>query len=393
MGESDTNLFGSERTEAPMAVVRLELPELPEPADEGDLGGWADAARTVLPADVWGYLQGGAGAERTLRANRAAYDRVALLPRFLVDVSAVSLSTSVFGVEWAVPFGVAPMAYHRLVHPDGEVATAAAGLGGAFVSSMFASRRFADVAAATTGPHWLQLYWLRNRDALAEVVARAEDAGFGALVLTVDAPRVADRPRDSRSAFALPDDVRAVNVDPAVMDSAYTATAGTSAIRVHSQQRFDASITWADLPWLRERTRLPLLLKGILTGHDARLAVEHGVDGVVVSNHGGRQLDAAVPSLDALPAVVAAVPAGYPVLVDGGVRRGSDVFAALALGARAVLVGRPVLWGLAASGRSGAAAVLQLLRDQLEECMVLAGRPSVAAIDRTAVAVRDTGWH
>ena len=372
-----------------MAVVRLELPG---PADEGDLGDWAEAARAVLPPDVWGYLQGGAGAERALRANRAAYDRVALLPRFLVDVSAVSPATSVLGVDWAVPFGVAPMAYHRLAHPEGEVATAAAGLGGAFVSSMFASRSFADVAAATTDPRWLQLYWLRNRDALADVVARAEEAGFGALVLTVDAPRVAARPRDSRSAFALPDDVRAVNVDPAVMDAAHTSTAGASAIQVHSRQRFDASITWADLPWLRERTTLPLLLKGILTAHDARLAVEHGVDGVVVSNHGGRQLDAAVPSLDALPAVVAAVPPGYPVLLDGGVRRGSDVFAALALGARAVLIGRPVLWGLAAGGQAGAAAVLALLRDQLEETMILSGRPTIPSIDSTAVTVRPNGW-
>jgi len=373
-----------------MAVARLEPPG---PADEGDLGEWAAAARAVLPPDVWGYLYGGAGAERALRANRAAFERVAVLPRFLVDVSAVSLSTSVLGVEWAVPFGVAPMAYQRLAHPDGEVATAAAGLGGAFVASMFASRSFAELAAATAGPRWLQLYWLRDRAALADVVRRAEEAGFGALVLTVDAPRVADRPRDSRSAFALPDGVRAVNVDPAVMDSAHTAAAGTSAIQVHSRQRFDASITWADLPWLRARTSLPVLLKGILTGHDARLAVQHGVDGVVVSNHGGRQLDAALPSLDALPAVVAAVPPGYPVLLDGGLRRGSDVFAALALGARAVLVGRPALWGLAAGGQDGVAAVLRLLRDQLEECMVLAGRPTVAAIDRSAVAVRDPGWR
>ena len=377
-----------------MAVVRIDGDGPAEAADEGDLGGWADAARTVLPADVWGYLQGGSGAERTLRANRAAYDRVALRPRFLVDVSTVSLATSVFGVPWEVPFGVAPMAYHRLAHPDGEVASAAAAgsVGGLFVASMFASRSFADMAAATTGPRWLQLYWLRNRDAFADVVARAEEAGFGALVLTVDAPRVASRPRDARSAFALPDDVRAVNVDPAVMDSTHAADPGTSAIQVHSRQRFDPSITWADLPWLRARTSLPLLLKGILTAEDARRATDAGVDGLVVSNHGGRQLDAAVPSLDALPEVVAAVPASMPVLLDGGVRRGSDVVAALALGARAVLVGRPVLWGLAASGPGGATAVLELLRDQLEECLVLAGRPSVAVLDRSAVAIRPGGW-
>lgn len=375
-------------------MVQIERDGPAEPADEGDLGGWADAARAVLPTDVWGYLQGGAGAERTLRANRAAYDRVALRPRFLVDVSAVSLATTVLGVPWEVPFGVAPMAYHRLAHPDGEVAaaTAAGSVGGLFVSSMFASRSFADMAAATTGPRWLQLYWLRDRVAFADVVARAEEAGFGALVLTVDAPRVASRPRDARSAFALPDDVRAVNVDPAVMDSTHAADPGTSAIQVHSEQRFDPSITWSDLPWLRARTSLPLLLKGILTAQDARRAADAGVDGLVVSNHGGRQLDAAVPSLDALPEVVAAVPASMPVLLDGGVRRGSDVFAALALGARAVLIGRPVLWGLAASGPGGATAVLELLRDQLEECLVLAGRPSVAELDRSAVAVRPGGW-
>lgn len=381
-----------------MAVVWVERDgAAPEPGgpDEGDLGDVAAAARAVLPADVWGYLQGGSGAERTLRANRAAYDRVALRPRVLVDVAAISLRTSLFGVDWAVPFGVAPMAYHRLAHPDGEVASAAAAgaVGAGYVSSMFASRTFADMAAATAGPRWQQLYWLRDRDALADVVALAEESGAGALVLTVDAPRVASRPRDLGSAFALPDDVRAVNVDPAVMGSTHSTEAGTSAIQRHSAERFDPSVTWSDLPWLRARTGLPLLLKGVLTEEDARLAVEQGVDGLIVSNHGGRQLDAALPSLAALPAVVDAVPASVPVLLDGGVRRGSDVFVALALGARAVLVGRPVLWGLAAGGQAGATAVLALLRDQLEECLMLAGRPSVAALDRTAVAVGSTGWH
>jgi 4-hydroxymandelate oxidase len=381
-----------------MAVVWVErsggTPE-PQAPDEGDLGAVVAAARAVLPPDVWGYLQGGSGAERTLRANRAAFDRVALRPRVLVDVGTISLRTSLFGVEWRVPFGVAPMAYHRLAHPDGEVASAAAAgaVGGLFVSSIFASRTFSDMAAATAGPRWHQLYWLRNRDALADVVARAEEAGYGALVLTVDAPRVASRPRDLDSSFVLPDDIQAVNVDPAVMGSTHAVAAGTSAIQRHSAERFDPSVTWTDLSWLRARTSLPLLLKGVLTGPDARLAVEHGVDGLIVSNHGGRQLDAAVPSLHALPEIVDAVPADVPVLLDGGIRRGSDVFAALALGARAVLVGRPVLWGLAASGPAGATAVLELLRDQLEECMMLAGRPAIGSLDRSAVEVGPTSWH
>lgn len=381
-----------------MAVVWVEREAAavePGEPDVGGLGAVAAAARAALPADIWGYLQGGSGAERTLRSNRAAFDRVALRPRVLVDVAEISLHTSVFGVDWGVPFGVAPMAYHRLADPEGEVASAGAAgaVGAAFVSSIFASRTFADMAAATTGPRWQQLYWLRDRDALADVVARAEESGAGALVLTVDAPRVAARPRDLASSFVLPDDIQAVNVDPAVMGSTHAAAAGTSAIQRHSAERFDQTVTWTDLPWLRARTSVPLLLKGVLTEEDARLAVEHGVDGVIVSNHGGRQLDAALPSLDALPAIVDAVPASVPVLVDGGVRRGSDVFAALALGARAVLIGRPLLWGLAAGGQAGATAVLESLRDELEECMLLAGRPSIDTLDRTAVAVNPSGWH
>jgi 4-hydroxymandelate oxidase len=381
-----------------MAVVWVERNDdiaQPGAPDEGDLAPLMVAARAVVPPDVWGYLQGGSGAERTLRSNRAAYDRVALRPRVLVDVSAISLGTSLFGVEWGVPFGVAPMAYHRLMHPEGEVASAAAAgaVGAGFVSSIFASRTFADMAAATDGPRWQQLYWLRNRDAFADVVARAEESGAGALVLTVDTPKVASRPRDLSSSFTLPDHIQAVNVDPAVMGSTHAAAAGTSAIQRHSAERFDPAVTWTDLPWLRSRTSLPILLKGVLTAEDARLAVEHGVDGVIVSNHGGRQLDAAVPSIAALPAIVDAVPAAVPVLVDGGIRRGSDVFAALALGARAVLIGRPVLWGLAVAGQDGAADVLRLLRDQLEECMMLAGRPSIAALDRSAVEVGSAGWH
>jgi 4-hydroxymandelate oxidase len=380
-----------------MAVVWVERGGTGDPVgpDEGDLGSTAEAARAVLPPDVWGFIQGGSGAERTLRANRAAYDRVALRPRVLVDVGTVSLRTSVLGVDWEVPFGVAPMAYHRLAHPDGELASASAAgeLGTMFCASMFASRTLGEVAGATAGPRWLQVYYLRDRDTLAGVLDRAEDAGFGAVVLTVDTPHVATRPRDLDSSFTLPDDVRAVNLPEAMMGTAHTAAAGRSAVQQHSREQYDQAITWADLPWLRARTRLPLLLKGVLTGEDAKLAAGHGVDGLIVSNHGGRQLDAAVPSLAALPEVVAAVPESMPVLVDGGVRRGSDVFAALALGARAVLIGRPVLWGLAAAGRQGAYDVLRLLRDQLEECMVLAGRPAVPDVARDAVAIEPAGWR
>ncbi|WP_026425283.1 alpha-hydroxy acid oxidase [Actinokineospora inagensis] len=350
----------------------------------GDLLCLADyetAAEDRLPEPTWGFLQGGSGAEITLGANRAAFDRLALRPRVLVDVAKTDLGATLLGDPVRAPIGIAPMAYHRLAHPDGEVATAraAAEHGVPFVLSMFASRTFADVAAVTTAPLWLQLYWLRRRDALADLIRRAEDAGIRALVLTVDAPRVARRLRDLRSGFTVPPDITAANVDPAAMAVAQTGESGSS-IQSHSREQFDPTITWSDLGWLREFTRLPVLLKGILHPDDARLAVEHGVDGVIVSNHGGRQLDSAIAAVDALPAVAREVAGRVPVLVDGGVRRGTDVLKALALGADAVLVGRPVLHGLAVAGAAGAGAVLGLLRDELAEAMVLAGAPRLADI-------------
>jgi 4-hydroxymandelate oxidase len=350
---------------------------------------YAESAQSTLSADVWGYVQGGSGVEWTIAENRAAFDRIVLRPRVLVDVETCDTTTSLLGVEIGAPIGIAPMAYHRLVHDDGEVGTAQAlaGIGGPFVVSIFASRTLADIAEHATGPLWLQLYWLRRRDQLLGLVRRAEEAGFDALVLTVDAPKVARRLRDIRNSFTVPDHVRAVNLDESATATTHRVDVGTSAIERHSRERFDPTITWSDLAWLRERTSLPLVLKGILTEEDARLAIDHGLDAVAVSNHGGRQLDGATASIAALPEVVAAVDGRLPVLVDGGVRSGTDVFRALASGASTVLVGRPVLWGLATDGAAGAAAVLGLLRDELVDCMTLAGRPTVASIDATAVRV------
>jgi 4-hydroxymandelate oxidase len=351
---------------------------------------YAESAQSRLPVDVWGYVQGGSGVEWTIAENRAAFDRVVVRPRVLVDVKQCDPGTVLLGAPIPTPIGVAPMAYHRLVHPDGELATATAAgeVGGPFVVSIFASQTLADIAKNATGPLWLQVYWLRRREALIDLVGRAESAGFSALVLTVDTPKVARRLRDVRNSFTIPDRIRAVNLDLPMMASIHQATAGTSAIERHSREEFDPTITWSDLAWLRSQTTLPLLLKGILTAEDARLAVEHGVDAIIVSNHGGRQLDGAVPTLEALPEVVAAVEGRIPVLVDGGIRCGTDIFKALALGASTVLIGRPVLWGLAHSGATGAAAVLRLLRDELVDCMTLAGRPTIADIDPTAVQVR-----
>lgn len=349
------------------------------------LADYEQLARQRLTTDVWDYLAGGSGTESTLAANPAAFERLALRPRVLVDVSRCDLTTELLGARLSAPVGVAPMAYHRLVDQEGEVATArAAGEAGALlVVSVFASRSLTDIAAAATGPLWLQLYWFRRRGVLVDLVHRAEELGYRAIVLTVDTPRVARRLRDLRHGFAVPPGISAVNVDPAVMAATHRGLAGASAIERHSRDQLDPSVSWAELAWLRERTSLPLVLKGVLTAEDAELAVAHGVAAVVVSNHGGRQLDGAPASLEALPEVVDAVAGRCPVLVDGGVRTGVDVIKALALGARAVLVGRPALWGLACGGAAGVREVLRLLTTELEDAMVLCGRPGLAQIDRS----------
>jgi 4-hydroxymandelate oxidase len=345
-------------------------------------------ARLQLDTHTWDFIEGGAETERTVRANRRAFERVTLRPRVLVDVSHCDTRTELLGAQLATPVGIAPTAYHRLVHPDGEVATArGAGAAGAlYVVSIFASRTLEDIAAEATGPLWIQLYWLRRREALAALVERAAAAGCRAVVLTVDAPRLGRRHRDARNGFAIGPGISAANLEPALTASAHRADAGRSALAVHTAEAVDPSVTWSDLAWLRARSDLPLVLKGVLTAQDAVLAVEHGADAIAVSNHGGRQLDGAPASLDALAEVVDAVGAAYPVLLDGGVRGGTDVFAALALGAHAVLLGRPVLWGLAADGAAGVAGVLDLATEELAHTMALAGRPDLASVDRSAVA-------
>jgi 4-hydroxymandelate oxidase len=349
-------------------------------------------ARDRVASDVWDFIEGGAEAERTVAANRLAFDRVRLRPRVLTDVSSCDTRTSLFGTPVATPLAIAPTAYQRLVDPEGEVATArgARAAGALFVVSMFASRTIEDIAAAGSGssPLWLQLYWLARRDVMADLIGRAERAGYGAIVLTVDVPRMGRRWRDMRNGFAIRADVAAVNIDSILMASAHRRDAGRSALAAHTAQSFDPSVTWADLAWVRQQTALPIVLKGILTAQDAARAADHGIDAVIVSNHGGRQLDGVVASLDALPEVVDAVAGAYPVLFDGGVRRGTDAFAALALGADAVLLGRPPLWGLAAAGEQGVAGVLRMVTEELAHTMALSGRASVADIDRSAVVSR-----
>jgi len=342
------------------------------------------AARDRLPAAIWDYIAGGSGEERTLAANREAFARLALRPRFLVDVSRPDPSTELFGVRLRAPIGIAPVAYHQLAHPEGEVATARAA--DLLVVSIFASRTLEEIAAAASGPLWLQLYWFRRREVVTGLIRRAEAAGYRALVLTVDTPRVGRRLRDVRRGFAIPAGIVAANVDAAVMARTHEVVDGESALVRHSREQFDPSLRWADLAWLCAQTDLPVLVKGVLTGADAAQAMVHGAAGVVVSNHGGRQLDGAVASVDALAEVAAEVGGRGPVLLDGGVRTGVDVLRALALGASAVLIGRPALWGLAVDGGGGVRMVLDILATELEEAMVLSGRPRLSDVDSSLLA-------
>lgn len=344
------------------------------------LADFEELARGSLPSDVWDFIAGGSGAETTVAANRTALDRIAVLPRVLSGVGEPITEARLAGSTSALPVAVAPMAYQRLVHADGELALARAAraAGVPFVASTLSSYPIEEIAAVG-GPVWFQLYLLRDRSMVASLLARAQEAGCQALMVTVDAPILGRRLRDIRNAFALPGDVTAANLGESPADLAHVAAPGASAVAIHTSALFAPALTWQDLAWLREQTALPVVVKGVLDPRDAVCAVQVGADAVVVSNHGGRQLDGAVPSIVALPAIADAVGGRAEVLLDSGVRGGVDVLRALAVGASGVLVGRPVLWGLAVAGEQGAAAALELLGAELREALTLAGCADLAA--------------
>jgi isopentenyl diphosphate isomerase/L-lactate dehydrogenase-like FMN-dependent dehydrogenase len=340
------------------------------------------AAAGRLEAGLLGYYGGGAGDERTLRENVAAFSRRRLRPRVLVDVSAVSAATTVLGAEVSMPVLVAPTALHRMAHPDGEpaMARAAAAAGTVYCLSTLATSRPAEVAAAApAASRWFQVYCFRDRAVTGALVDEAVRCGFGALVLTVDAPRAGRRERDQRTGFAVPADVDM----PAVRAAMGTGTVSPTPAEFFSL--LDLTVDWSIVGELAARG-LPVVVKGIQTAEDAVLACEHGAAAIVVSNHGGRQLDGVAASIDVLPEAVEAVAGRLEVYVDGGIRRGTDVLVALALGARAVLVGRPLLWGLTVAGEAGALRVLELLRAEVELAMTLLGTPTPAAVTRAHVA-------
>ncbi|KRB27973.1 alpha-hydroxy acid oxidase [Acidovorax sp. Root70] len=339
-------------------------------------------ARTQLDDNAWAYFSGGAADEISLRANRSAWDALPLWPRVLRSLAGGHTRVPLLGRTLAHPILLAPVAFQRLAHPDGELAMAyaAAALGAGVVLSTQASVSLESVAQAVLpdpgrGPLWFQLYLQPDRGFTQALVQRAEAAGYEALVLTVDAPTSGVRDRERRAGFRLPPGVGPVNLAGLQAPVSSPLSPGQSAL-------FDGLLhhapTWDDIAWLQSITRLPVLLKGVLHPADARQAVSVGAAGLIVSNHGGRTLDSAPATATALPRVVQAVGGAVPVLVDGGIRRGTDVLKAMALGASAVLVGRPAVWGLANAGAAGVAHVLRLLRDELEVAMALTGCATLA---------------
>ena len=338
-------------------------------------------AEQVVPPDAWSYIAGGAGDERTLRWNREAFSRCRLRYRVLVDVSDVTTETTVLGTPVSMPVLVAPMAFQQIAHEEGEAATArgAAAAGTLMCLSTVATSTPEEVAAAAPdAPRWLQIYVFRDREVSDQVIEQALASGFSALVLTADLPVYGMRHREARTGFAAPEDAV-----PAIVAA---RARGGKAEGHHALGLLESGLQWDYVTELRERYGIPVVVKGLVTSEDARLACEHGAAAVVVSNHGGRQLDGSIASLEALPDVVEAVDGRAEIYLDGGVRRGTDVLSALALGARAVLVGRPVLCGLAFGGAKGVEQVLGILRDEIENALALLGCRSPEDVTRAHIA-------
>lgn len=335
-------------------------------------------ARARLDDNAWAYLAGGAADELTLRDNQEAFRKWRLHNRVLADVAGGHTRLSLAGMDLAHPILLAPVAYQRLFYPEGELATVigAAAMQAPMVVSTLATATLEDIAGRAQTPLWFQLYMRRDRDLARALVQRAEAAGYQALVVTADAPVAGVRNREQRAGFHLPPGLRAVNLPAEISLELPMAGQGSSVFDGLMTQ----APTWADLEWLLAETRLPVFLKGVLAPQDAQRAQAVGVAGIIVSNHGGRVLDTAQATLDALPAIMEVVGDAVPVLLDGGVRRGTDVFKALALGARAVLIGRPYIHALATAGALGVAHLVRLLREELEISMALTGCAELGAI-------------
>jgi isopentenyl diphosphate isomerase/L-lactate dehydrogenase-like FMN-dependent dehydrogenase len=341
------------------------------------------ACRRRVAREAYDFVSGGAEDEFTLRRNREAFGKITFRPRMLVDVTRMDLSIELFNTKSEMPIFIAPTGTHGRMHAEGEPATARGAGQAKTIMGVSSTSSFplAEIAKAATGPLWFQLYAGPDKEGTREKVLRAEDAGCKAILFTVDAPYYPHRERDLYNRLVRPEVQRELSARRRARPDE------ESTERYGLPQRFTATLTWPFLHEVAGWTKLPVLVKGILTAADAKLAVEHGAKGVVVSNHGGRYLDGAPATIEVLPEIVAAVGGRVPVLMDGGVRRGTDVLKALALGARAVFVGRPPLWGLGAHGTPGVARVMRLLQTELALAMGLAGVPNLAAIRRELVVV------
>lgn len=330
------------------------------------------------------YLQSGAADEITLRRNRSVFESLLLKPRVLCDVSHLDTSLNLFGLAMPHPVLLSPTAYGRLFHKQGELAVAggAAQTKSIYTVSSFSTTKLEKIAASTTHPLWFQLYTPPDQAISAELLKRAEDSGYKAIVATVDVPVLGTRNREMRSAFHMPLGMVRENLrkyGKGLTRSAHFSNVGVVATSLN------ASLTWDYVDWMLSLTKLPIILKGILSPEDARLAVQRGAHGVIVSNHGARNLDTMPSTLEALPGVVKAVDGKIPVLFDGGIRRGTDIFKALALGAKAAFIGRPYIYGLAVNGSAGVARVIEILLEELRVAMSICGRPTLASVDKSVL--------
>ncbi|KAJ1751912.1 Hydroxyacid oxidase 1 [Coemansia sp. RSA 1821] len=358
-------------------------------------------AEQVMPGGAWGYYASGANDEQTKHENEEAFSSYRLHPRMLRDVSKISTETTILGQKVKTPLGIAPCALHKLAHPSGEAATsrAASQHGSIMILSTYSTTSMEKVIAQGDGStqYWMQLYVYEQRSVSEALVRRAEKAGFKAIVLTVDAPVLGRRLVDARNRFNPPPHLRLENfMDPEVANSGYSSDLARSANETFGATfgaNGDQTLSWANgISWLKQITSLPIIVKGILSAEDTQLAISHGCAGVIVSNHGGRQLDGALSTIDALPQIVEAAGDKIEVYMDGGVRKGTDIFKALALGARAVFVARPVLWGLAYKGEEGVLHALKLLQSELELAMMLAGTTCISEIDESYVYQPTNRW-
>uniref|UniRef100_A0A1J3FB17 (S)-2-hydroxy-acid oxidase n=1 Tax=Noccaea caerulescens TaxID=107243 RepID=A0A1J3FB17_NOCCA len=351
-----------------------------------NVGEFQELAKQALPKMYYDFYSGGAEDQHTLKENVEAFRRIMFRPRVLVDVSKIDMSTRILGYPISAPIMIAPTGRHMLAHPEGETVTAkaAAACNTIMIVSCMASCTIEEVACSCNAVRFLQIYVYKRRDVTAQMVRRAEKAGFKAIVMTVDVPKLGRREADIKNKM-IPPKLR--NFEG--LFETHVQPSEGSGVEAFASRAFDASLNWKDIEWLRSITKLPILVKGILTGEDAIKAVEAGVEGIVVSNHGARQLDYSPATITVLEEVVHAVRGRIPVLFDGGVRRGTDVFKALALGAQAVLIGRPIVYGLAAKGEDGVRKVIDMLKNEFEITMALSGCPTLNDITRNHVKTED----